>query len=86
MDLEARVNGNGGAGVGNTQELLTIREFAARVKLAPHTIQNRISSGDIKEGEGLVYVLGHPRIDWDVFVQFHTGRKRKSREAHKNGR
>ena len=52
-----------------TEEYLTIKEVAARLKLKPKTIQNKMAAGIFREGVHYVRPQGsRPRFIWSAVV------------------
>ena len=52
-----------------TEEYLTIKEVAARLKLAPKTVRNKIAAGIFREGVHYVRPQGsRPRFIWSAVV------------------
>ena|ERR1051326_2914924 len=58
----------------NSEEYLTIQELAARLKLSPKTIQNKMANGTFKKGRHYFSPKGlRPRFKWSSIVAWLEG-------------
>ena len=68
----------------SSEEYLTIKELAARLKVKPKTIKNKMASGILRKGVHYVSPRGlRPRFKWSAIVAWL---EEKEEETSREGR
>lgn len=63
----------------SSEEYLTIKELAARLKVKPKTIKNKMASGILRKGVHYVSPRGlRPRFKWSAIVAWLEGKEEQA--------
>jgi hypothetical protein len=70
----------------HSEEYLTIGELAARLKVKPKTIKNKMASGVLRKGVHYVSPRGlHPRFKWSAIVAWLEEKEKETTQEQSSG-